>query len=79
MRLVLCCFLFGTYAHASDDYYLDIYDSKTSKGFVEVVFEYKGCKERLFVSKRQLETTEIASKWLKSLKKAIDEGGRCGN
>ena len=79
MKIFLTVFFISFAAKASEDYYIDIYDSRTEKGSVEVVFEYKGCKDKVVVTKSQFENTEIIGKWLKSLKKMRDEGGRCAH
>lgn len=79
MKLLIAILLLSPFARASEQYYLDIYDSKSDKKSVEVVFSYKGCEQRLTVNKNQLEDNENISKWLKSLKKSIDSGGGCAN
>lgn len=79
MKIFLFIFLVSITAKASDDYYLDVYDSRTEKGSFEVVFEYKGCKDKIVVDKKHFEDTVTVSKWLKSLKKIRDEGGSCAH
>lgn len=52
MKIFFALFLISFTAKASDDYYLDIYDSRSDKDKVEVVFTYKGCVDRLVVTKK---------------------------
>lgn len=79
MKLFLTVFLASVTVNAADDYYLDIYDSRTDKNSMEIVFEYKGCVDKIVVTKKQFQETYIVSKWLKSLKKMRDEGGSCAH
>lgn len=77
MKIILFTLVFSLSAKASNDYYLDIYDSKKDHKSVEIVFSYKGCEKTLLVKKTDLENTELIGKILKSLKKSVDSGGGC--
>lgn len=79
MKFAFLSIFISLLAHANDDYYLDIYDSQKNPSEVEVVYEYKGCKNKLIVQKKDLDNTEIISKWLKTLRKQQNEGFGCVN